>query len=171
MTSCGRRFAIWSLAGAWLGAAAGCGYSTRGLYPADMSTVSVPIFKNTTMRRDVEFILTEKVIQKIESRTPFKVVASGNADTEITGTITGLNKSPFGEDSYDNPRGGVMIFALSVCWTDKRTGKVLNEAKRTFDLRSFDTYTIDLAQSQATAINDICNRMADHVVSMMQSPW
>lgn len=151
--------------------ASGCGYSTRGLYPDDMATVAVPIFKNTTMRRDIEFILTEKVIQRIEARTPFKVVASGNADTEIAGTIAGYTKSPFGEDSYDNPRGGVMIMALTVVWTDKRTGKVINEAKRTFDLRSFETYTIDLAQSQATATNDICNRMADHIVAMMQAPW
>src|SRR5438105_4539764 len=69
------------------------GYTTRPNYDTNIHTVHVPIFKNNTFRRDVEFELTRAVIREIEAKTPYKVVSDPcRADTELTGTIISLNK-------------------------------------------------------------------------------
>lgn len=151
--------------------AAGCGYSTRGLYPSDIHTVHVPIFQSTGLRRDYEFQLTEKVIKEIEKQTPFKVVREGDADTTLKGTIVNLYKSPFGEDGYDNPRGGAMVLAVDVSWVDNRSGQVLNASNRSFTMQIVEPYTIDLAESQATAMDAALGQMADHIVTLLQAPW
>lgn len=150
---------------------AGCGYTTRGLYPSDIQTVAVPIFENKGLRRGYEFQLTEKVIQKIESETPFKVVRSGDADTTLKGTIANLYKSPFGEDGFDNPRGGAMVLVVGVTWIDNRTGQVLNASQQSFNLQNVETFTIDLAQTEATAMANGIEQVAEHIVTLMQAPW
>lgn len=150
---------------------AGCGYTTRGLYPEDIQTVSVPIFQSDLLRRDVEFELTQKVIQRIERRTPFKVVDRGNADTELRGRISSFFKAPFGEDGFDNPRGGTMMLVLEVQWIDKRTGRVLNETNQNFQILTTKSFNIDFSQSIASATSEACDQMADHVVTLMQAPW
>src|SRR6266851_4580180 len=69
------------------------GYTTRPNYDPGIRTIRVPIFKNNTYIRGLEFDLTRAVIREIQSKTPFRVVAADcAADTELTGTITTLNK-------------------------------------------------------------------------------
>lgn len=154
---------------------AGCGYTTRGLYPDDVQTVHVPIFQYNGFRRGIEFEATTKVIAEIESRTPFKVVAAEHADTELRGTITALTKHPFGEDAYDNPRGGHMILDVQVSWVDKRSGQTIAETTQRIDktipLSGTQTFVIDSGQSITTATADAVSQIADQVVALMQTPW
>ena len=154
----------------------GCGYTTRGMFPENISTVNVPIFSNDSgFRRDIEFLMTERVIQAIEQRTPFKVVSGPNADTTLVGRITGYYKNPFGEDGRDNPRGGLMIAQVQIQWIDNRTGRVLNQLDTTdpgfINLFSNAPYTINTAESNATADLDLVDDIADQIVSMMHAPW
>ncbi len=70
------------------------GYTTKPQYPTNIHTVYVPIFKNLTLWRRLEFDLTRAVIREIESKTPYKVVSNPDcADTELKGTIVSLNKN------------------------------------------------------------------------------
>ena len=64
------------------------GYTTRPNYDCSIHTIRVPIFKTKIFNQGVEFQLTQAVIREIEAKTPYKVVSSGNADTELTGKIT-----------------------------------------------------------------------------------
>lgn len=164
-----RRLASWAMI-SLLVMSAGCGYATRGLYNEQIETVSVPIFKVKGLRRDDEFQLTETVIKAIEAQTPYKVVQT-DADTELRGTIQSIYKSPYGEDGYDNPRGGIMNMSLTLTWVDLRTGAVLREKSQTFTLDDNASYLIDLGQSQATAQQQLYDDMAGYVVSLMQAPW
>lgn len=149
----------------------GCGYTTRGFYPENIRTVSVPIFKNESgFRRDIEFQLTQNLIEMIESRTPYKVVSDGDADTEIRGTISQYYKSPFGEDGYDNPRGGNMAMTVQVTWIDNRTGEALSQGGAV-QLISYGNFTIDTAESISTADQQLVRDMSQKIVSLMQSPW
>lgn len=160
-----------ALAGLVLCLFAGCGYTTRGIYPDYIQTVSVPIFKSNLMRRDIEFLLTQRVIERIESRTPIKVVNSADADTELVGEITTFVKGPYGEDGYDNPVGGAMQLLVKVSWIDKRSGKVLNERQSTFTLQAYDGFNNFLAQSITTSTDNDINSIADQIVTLMQIPW
>src|SRR4051794_24044087 len=78
--------------------ASGCGYSQvggepssgyqwRSLYREDVRTVAVPIFTNKTFRRGVEFQLTKAVVNQLEAKSPYKVVAKDRADTILEGEI------------------------------------------------------------------------------------
>ncbi|QDU63183.1 hypothetical protein Pan216_40580 [Planctomycetes bacterium Pan216] len=162
------------LAGTFL-VCSGCGYTTRGLYPQNVRTVAVPIFTSDGLRRDLEFPLTERVMQSIESQTPFKVVDSGDADTLLRGRITSFFKSPYGEDAFDNPRGGVMNVTVQVTWIDNTTGNVIAEgtinAPQSLTLQAIGAFAIDTAQSNATADQIAIENIADQIVTLMQNPW
>lgn len=156
--------------------AAGCGYTTRGLYSEDIQTVAVPIFTISSYRRNTEFLVTQKVIQAIEAKTPFKVVGEDAADTVLIGKITSLYKSSYGEDGFDNPRGGMLTMTVEVTWIDNRTGTLIDEEApagkpRTITLTANAAWTIDTAQSYATAENELADKIAAQVAQMMQAPW
>src|SRR5262249_31118753 len=50
------------------------GYTTQPNYNCNIHTVYVPIFKNRTFYKGLEFDLTRAVIREIEAKTPYKVV-------------------------------------------------------------------------------------------------
>src|SRR5215471_5504302 len=67
----------------WDGQFSILGYTTRANYDTSIHTVRVPIFKNNTFYKGMEFDLTRAVVREIEAKTPFKVVSEGcSADTE-----------------------------------------------------------------------------------------
>ena len=155
---------------AFLATFSGCGYTTRGFYPPDIRTVAVPVFESDTFRRDVEFELTQKVIQTIESRTPLSVVSREHADTVLLGTITTYDKNAYGEDGFDNPRGGNMFLAVNVTWLD-RNGLVINTEQPNFTIQAQQPFTINIGQSEVTARAKAVEQIANRIVSLMQSPW
>lgn len=153
----------------------GCGYTTRGLYPDHVRTVAVPIFTSEGLRRDAEFLLTQKVQQAIEARTPYKVVGENGADTVLRGHISSYYKTSFGEDGNDNPRGGMMVYQVKVTWLDCHSGQTLGEQTYAIDkeatFNTLEAFTINLAQSKATADSDAMDRLAQQVVNLMETPW
>ena len=81
------------------------GYSTQSLYAPQFRTVAVPMFENNTTSRQMEMMLTDALVKKIQSRTPYRVVDEMNADTLLTGTITDVELQPLNRSSvtgFDN---------------------------------------------------------------------
>jgi hypothetical protein len=151
------------------------GYTTHGLYAEHIRTVSVPIFKNTGFRRDVEFKLTQEVVRELE-RVGFKVVSSERADVELLGTLNDFAKLGFGLDGYTNPRGGMLMMYANVRYVERKTGRVLQEGEIKVDpanytLQSTDTFLIDVAQSMATAEDRAIKDLAKNIVALLQTPW
>ena len=63
-------------------------------YDMGIRTIRVPIFRNQTFYRGLEFSLTQAVVREIEAKTPYKVVGEGcSADTELTGNIVNYAKA------------------------------------------------------------------------------
>lgn len=107
------------------------GYSTRPNYDCNIRTVYVPIFKNRTFRKGLEFDLTRAVVREIEAKTPFKVVSDCNsADTEVSGTITNVTKTIVNINPNNEIREGEMTVSVEVVWKDLRTGQVLSKPTR-----------------------------------------
>ncbi len=67
------------------------GYTSSSLYPTNFRSVAVPIFENSTMTRNVEFMLTDAVIKEIQSRTQYRILGEQYADTLLTGTIKSVD--------------------------------------------------------------------------------
>lgn len=107
------------------------GYSTRPNYDARIRTIRVPIFKNKTYIRGVEFDLTQAVIREIEQKTPFKVVGPGcDADTELTGTVVSFTKGLLNVNQLNEVREAETTLAVEVVWRDLRTGEYLTKPIR-----------------------------------------
>src|SRR5207249_5617323 len=94
-------------------------------------TVYVPIFKNYTFRRGLEFDLTREVCKQIEQKTPYKVVGScDGADTELVGTITMANKNVITRNQLNEIREGETLLAVELVWRDLKTGEILSQPRR-----------------------------------------
>jgi len=106
------------------------GYTTAPNYDKSIRTIRVPIFKNLTMRRGLEFDLTRAVIREIEAKTPFKVVGPNcDADTELTGTIISYNKNIVNRNQLNEVREAETTLAVEVVWKDLRTGEIISRPR------------------------------------------
>ena len=106
------------------------GYTSRPNYDTEIRTVHVPIFKNVSFRRGLEFELTEAVIREIEAKTPYKVVSDpACADTELTGTIVSLNKTPITMNPLNEVREAETVLTVQVVWRNLRTGEILSQPR------------------------------------------
>jgi hypothetical protein len=169
------------------------GYTTQPNYNLEIHTVRVPIFKNETFYRGLEFQLTEAVIREIELKTPFKVVTAGcPADTELTGKITGFSKNIVNFTQLNNVREAETTLTVEVTWKDLRPGHIgeflsapvpkppsteaINPPSPPANpppvlVQSVASYQPELGPSFATAQKQNVDRVAVQIVSMMEKPW
>ncbi len=106
------------------------GYTTAPNYSSNVHTVHVPIFKNLTLYRGLEFDLTAALVREIEQTTPFKVVGCREgADTEIVGSILTYTKNMLNRNQLNEVREAEMVMTVSVVWKDLRTGEVLSQPR------------------------------------------
>lgn len=166
------------------------GYTTAPPYDCSIRTVYVPIFKNVTFRKNLEFDLTRAVIREIESKTPYKVVSCPTkADTELLGTIASRSKAVTNFNRLFETREAETTLTVEVVWRDLRPGHVGEVLSRPQQLRpaellppgapptppvlvqSLGTYIPETGSSLTTAEQQNVNRLATQIVSMMEQPW
>jgi len=165
------------------------GYTTRPNYDPGIRTIRVPIFKNYTYVRGLEFDLTEAVIREIQTRTPFRVVSADcQADTELTGSIVNVSKVAINRTQLNEIREGQTTLGVEIIWRDLRTGEVLSQPRPKSDpdgppppppdakpkpllIQSMGNYIPELGGSTATAYQQNVNRLAVQIVSKMETPW
>jgi hypothetical protein len=156
----------------------GCGYSNSSsstgyhwssLYRQDVSTVHVPIFKNLTFNRGMEFALSRAVIQKIESTTPYKIASQDTADTLLEGEIVAVKTTYLSQDPRSTlPQEKLMTVTLNFLWKDLRNGRILTQR------RSFDesvTYYPTLGEDQFVGSQDAVEKLATAIVHELQADW
>jgi hypothetical protein len=78
----------------------------------------VPIFKNETFVRGIEFELTEAIVKQIEMKTKWKVVHHGNADAVLTGKIVNLSKRIILQNNLNEVRDAEVQLGVEVVWRD-----------------------------------------------------
>jgi hypothetical protein len=106
------------------------GYTTKPNYNSCIHKVYVPMFKNLTFWRGIEFELTKAVVREIEAKTPYKVVScAADADTELTGTIISFNKDILNRNQLNEVREAQTTLAVQVVWRDLHTGEILSQPK------------------------------------------
>jgi hypothetical protein len=170
------------------------GYTTKPNYDTSIHTVRVPIFKNQTFYRGLEFELTQAVVREIEAKTPYKVVsASCDADTELTGNIVQFTKIILNRNQLNEVREAETIMGVEIVWRNLRTGELLSLPKKgpgapppvPADLppgapplkpppvlvQSVGHFIPEVGGSITTAQKENVDRLAVQVVSMMEVPW
>jgi hypothetical protein len=166
------------------------GYTTAPNYDMSIRTVYVPIFKNTTLRRGLEFYLTEAVVREIESKTPYKVAScQAGADTELVGTVVSRSKMPTVMSQLGEVRDIEATLTVELHWRDLRpdhTGEQLAMVKphRADDpppppgvkqppvvVQALVSFEPELGVSLAVAEKIACDRLAVQIVSAMEKAW
>ena len=160
------------LAGAML---TGCGYTGKSLYPSDVRTVAVPMWKRGphVYRRDLEIELTRALVNRIESATPYKVVDRTRADTELTGTIESIQQRvlSFNPDT-GRPRELEMTFTVSFIWRDLRPGKGDIRVQETdFSVAAVRIPDEPIGQDFFLGRQELYDDLARRIVEKMEEDW
>jgi hypothetical protein len=156
----------------------GCGYSnssgTSGyhwssLYRQDIQTVHVPIFKNVTFARGMEFALSKAIVNKLEAHTPYKVASQDTADSILEGEITSVRTAYLSQDPKSTlPQEKLMIVTMNFVWKDLRNGRILAQ-RRSFDQSV--TYYPTLGESTFYGSQDAVEKLALGIVHELQADW
>lgn len=172
------KLAPWLLSFFCLAALAGCAsyqVGNESLFPSDVVTVYVPVFESSSFRRNLGEQLTEAVMKEIELRTPYKVTGDSNADTVLIGRIVGDTKRVVVENKYDEPRDVEVSLNVKVSWLDRQSNLIRKSESIRLppDLVSVtETSPVvpEVGQSIATGQQKAIQRMAQQIVSMMETP-
>jgi hypothetical protein len=142
MTTNRRRLTILGLLFAGLTSLAGCesgghftllGYTTQPTFDTSIKTVYVPIPRNVTYRRELEFTLQKAVIRELNN-SPYRVTSDrARADTELDMKIVTWRKSVININQLGETREAELAFNVEVIWRDLRPGcggDILSNPKR-----------------------------------------
>lgn len=171
-----RRSILASVCGLICIAASGCGYMIGPAHDPQLCTIAVPIFRNETFRRHLEYPLTEAVQKEIQKRTAMRIVRGSEAQTRLTGTIVDVGKTVLGENRFDDPRELQLGMTVRVKWEDLRNGRIISQQDVLLDANTVSLFTQtdfapEVGHSLATATQDSVEQTARRIVDMMDAPW
>ena len=151
----------------------GCGpggYSSKSLFPENVSSVYVEMFDNQSFQRRIEYELTDALAKRIEAETPYKVISSRDrADTVISGQIVRVTESVL---SSERQTGRALERELQlqavVNWKNLKTGQLLVDNKSVSASASFSEW-----QKQGTRYASAlaANNLARKIVELMEEQW
>jgi hypothetical protein len=167
------------------------GYTTRPMYDLGIRSIRVPIFKNLSLRRNLEYQLTEAVIREIYAKTPYKVVQEAdNADTELIGTVVGRSKAVINFNQIGETREAQTTLSVELVWRDLRPGRCGEILSRPLpgapgeppppvpgaiappvQVQALTTFIPEIGSSLSTAEKEMVDKVAVQIVSMMEKPW
>jgi hypothetical protein len=175
------RFPDWRLGSALLAVLtlmlSGCasdptqGYSANSIFPADVSSVAVPILENDTFHRDLEFELTDALIKEIEARTPYKVTTRARADTILTGRIRSVELDQLSKSRFTGLAEEVVVrMTIDFEWRDMRSDTTRVE-RRSFAGNGL--FVPSNPTGERIEIGQIAavQQLARDVVDEMQAAW
>jgi hypothetical protein len=154
---------------------AGCGYTSGEgyrwgeLYRSDINTVAVPIFQSRAFSRGDEVVLSQALVNQIESRTPYKVVDASRADTIIEGQIVSVAQGAVSSDTHTSiPQEQLYVVAVDFTWKDLRTGKIIVQ-RRNFEQSAAFYPTLGEGRLAGRQLN--MEQLAAAIVDEMQTDF
>jgi hypothetical protein len=145
------------------------------LFPADVSTVYVPVFETDSLRRNLGERLTEAVVKEIELQTNYKVVDSQSADSVLTGIIGRDQKKSLVQAPSDDPREIEVRLSCRVSWVTRRGDLIREQSVAVpadlIPVIGSGTLVPEVGMSGATGQQQAINELARQIVAMMESPW
>ena len=155
---------------------AGYHVGNQSLFPQEIHTVYVPVFKSCSFRRNLGERVTEAVVKEIENETTYKVVNDPNADSVLTGSIVQEGKTVLVPSLSGDAREVEAAMRVQVSWVDRK-GRMLRENKdiplpsELADVSATGDIVAEVGQSVATAQQEAICRLAQRIVGLMENPW
>ncbi len=152
----------------------GCGYHIAGSathIPGNVRSISVPVFTTHSQAYHTEMALTQAVVRELDTRTRYRVLASGAADADavLNGTILTQTSVPLTYDSTSGETSSYLVTITVKVVLTARDGRVLyqNDAlayreqyQSTQDLNGF-------LREDPAAVNRLARSFAHAVVDDM----
>lgn len=147
------------------------GYSFGSGHRTDIQTVAVPIFDNRTFNHGLEIELTEAVIKEIHRVTPWRVAASDNAQTVLSGVVTGatIRKLSSQRDTGLLQEGAVDL-SVNFEWKSTADGKVLVSRK---NFRAAKPFVPARGAQERLEVGQVSaiDQMAKDIVAELRGSW
>ncbi|MEE2912985.1 MAG: LPS assembly lipoprotein LptE [Planctomycetota bacterium] len=147
------------------------GYSSSSLYPKQYQSIAIPIFQNTTMTRDIEFMLTDAIVKEIQTRSPYRVVDKHAAQTLLSGTVTATSLRTLSRSQTTGLDNEVLFkVVVDFEWLDQISGKRIAGRK---NFASSAVFMPSRPSSEPLEIGQfaVVQQLASDIVDQMQASW
>lgn len=151
--------------------AGACNYSLVGRgssLPADVKSVRIPIFKNSTGEPDLETIVTRVIKEEFIKDGRLKVDDSSSSDSVLSGEIQSYTLRPLAYDVDNNVTEYSVVLSIFLVHTNNHTGKIMQRRK----VKTTWQYKVDPSISVAEslrhdAIETAAIQSADSIISLI----
>ena len=147
------------------------GYTSSSLYPTHFRSVAVPIFDNSTMTRNIEFMLTDALIKEIQSRTPYRILGEQYADTLLTGTIKNVDLQMLSQSRNTGLVNEMLVkVVLDFEWLNLMQGGRITGRK---NFASSAVFIPSRPSSEPFEVGEfaVVQQLASDIVDQMQASW
>jgi len=152
----------------------GCGYHTTGSathIPANVRTLSVPIFATRVQAYHTEMAFTQAVVRELNTRTKYRIVNNDSPDADATlhGTILTQTISPLTYDATTGQSSSYLVSITAKVVLTAHDGHVLYRNDSILYREQFQS-TQDLSgfiQEDGYAIVRVAREFANAIVSDM----
>lgn len=151
---------------------AGCAYHVGPVRPVTHRSVAVPMFKNQTLKPQLQAQVTNAIIKRLQADGTLRVEWEADAEVVVTGTITRYGRSVLRFQRLDSevPREYRLELEATVEAHDRTTGKVLlPPTKLVGKADSFVGSDLQSAEQQALPL--MADDLARQVVSLLVERW
>lgn len=151
-------------------------FGNQSLNRADVRTVYVPMIESDSLRRNLGERLTEAVVKEIELNTPFKVVASPDADSTLQCRLLSDRKKMLAQTGTGEPRDLELDFQVQVNWIGRRGEPLIQRSQVPLPAALYSVaqdvdYIPEAGQSAATAQQEAIQRLAKQIREQLETPW
>ena len=156
---------------AWLSGALGC-YHLGPIGKNTTRSVAVPMFKNRTLKPQLEAQITNAIIKRLQADGSTRVDWEANADVVVTGVITRYDRAVLRTQKEDTnvPREYRLSIEALVEARNRITGAVV--LKPTTLIGHADSFLgSDLQSAEEQALPLIADDLARRVVSLLVEGW
>jgi hypothetical protein len=147
------------------------GYANVSPYGADVQSISIPIFENTTHHPGVETLLTQALVREVQRRTPWRFAAGDAADTTLRGQIVAVQLEQLGVDNQTGLGNELAVdIAVDFRWVDNRTGRSL-VARRNFRGAATFVPAVGVGEPIEIGIEGAVEAVAEGIIAEMRTDW
>jgi hypothetical protein len=148
---------------------AGCGYTTGSLVPAGYRTIAVPVFDNPTRRHDLEWEVTQAVVEEIQSRTGLRVVdPSDSPDLLLRGSLVEVDEDVLSHRERQRIRESAYFLTAEVEVVEASTGRTVVKKDRVTERESF---VPAVGEDVRTARGEANRALAERIVRRLEAAW
>lgn len=106
---------------------AGCGYEAGWLRHDGDRTIAIDVIANDTFRREIEFFLTTRLHDEVQSRSGLRIASRDEADILMTGRIVDVRERVVSETQEDDVFESNVTVWVTFRVVDRRTGTLRKE--------------------------------------------